>query len=113
MQERKSYSKTKIYFSRWSRKSYAIFTSLGKDVKISRLSVDMCGKSLLKLNKFSMFFYEKIDYLANIVDVSSLKKIDISELIEEIMLLLNIKEIRVLPKVVSYYNIKKYMEDNS
>lgn len=53
-------------FSRWSRKSYSIFASLGKNVKISRLSVNICGKALLKLHKLSMFLYQdKVDSLSN------------------------------------------------
>ncbi len=37
-----------IVFSRWSRKSYAIFASLKKVVCIARLSIDICKSSLLK-----------------------------------------------------------------
>lgn len=37
-----------IVFSRWSRKSYAIFASLKKVVCIARLSIDICISSLLK-----------------------------------------------------------------
>lgn len=106
MQERKSYSKIKLYFSRWSRKSYAIFISLGREVKISRLSVDMCGKSLLKLNKYSMFFYEKIDYLFTAINISSLRKIYISDMHAEISFLLNKRDLCVLPLVAFTNSIR-------
>jgi hypothetical protein len=41
-------SKKQIVFSQWSRKRYAIFASLGKVVKIARVSVDICNKALKK-----------------------------------------------------------------
>jgi hypothetical protein len=37
-----------LVFSKWSRKSYAIFASLHKVVVIAQLSVDLCRASLLK-----------------------------------------------------------------
>ena len=37
-----------LNFSRWIRKNYAVFSSLGKVVKICRLSVDICENALLK-----------------------------------------------------------------
>lgn len=37
-----------VFFSRWSRKNYAVFASLGKHVKIGVLKVDICQKALLK-----------------------------------------------------------------
>lgn len=43
-------SKHSIVFSKWTRKRYAAFASLGKLVKIARLSVD-AFKSLLTQNK--------------------------------------------------------------
>lgn len=35
-------------FSKWSRKEYAIFASLGKLIKIGVLKADICQKALLK-----------------------------------------------------------------
>ena len=113
MQESKSYSKSQLYFSRWSRKSYAIFSSLSREVRISRLSVDMCGKALLKLNKFSMFFYEKFDYLFNAIDMPSIKKMDISDLIAETFQLLNNRDLKVRPMVAFNNSINKDFKDNS
>ena len=37
-----------ILFSRWSRKSYAVFASLHKVVNIMRLTVDICMSSFAK-----------------------------------------------------------------
>jgi len=45
-----TYKKKVIHFSQWSRKAYAIFMSLGRDVKICRLAVGMCEQASLKLN---------------------------------------------------------------
>lgn len=38
-----------IVFSQWSRKSYAVFASLKKVVRIARLSIDICLSSLLNV----------------------------------------------------------------
>lgn len=40
-----------VYFSRWNRKGYAIFASLGKTVKIAALSIAICEKALEKSSK--------------------------------------------------------------
>jgi len=48
VQKRKETNSKRIVFSRWSRKNYAIFSSLKKVVNIGRLSVDICRTSLLK-----------------------------------------------------------------
>jgi hypothetical protein len=37
-----------IVFSRWSRKNYAIFCSLGKSIKIARISIEICKVAMLK-----------------------------------------------------------------
>jgi len=113
MQESKSYSKSKLYFSRWSRKSYAVFISLGRDVKISRLSIDMCGKALLKLNKLSMFLYEKLDYLFNTIDVFYFKKIDISYTLSDAFHKFEVKELSELSLNAYNYSINKDLKDNS
>ena len=39
-----------IHFHQWSRKAYAVFASIGINVKICRLSVNMCEQALLKLD---------------------------------------------------------------
>lgn len=40
--------KRKIYFSSWSRKGYAVFSALGKEVYIASLALHMCDVVLLK-----------------------------------------------------------------
>ncbi|MDG5798802.1 hypothetical protein QA597_00325 [Marinilabiliaceae bacterium ANBcel2] len=40
-----------VVFSRWSRRSYAIFSSLKKTIHIAQLSFDVCEASLLKNNR--------------------------------------------------------------
>lgn len=84
MQNRISHRDNTIYFSKWSRKSYAIFSGLSKDIKISRLSVDMCGKALLKLNKHSILFFNTSKILISKIKSLLLKdiEIDILELIQ-------------------------------
>ena len=48
MNRLKHIGKNSIIFSRWSRKNYAIFASLGKVVKIARLKTDVCILALEK-----------------------------------------------------------------
>ncbi|PLX02984.1 MAG: hypothetical protein C0594_11370 [Marinilabiliales bacterium] len=37
-----------IHFSRWSRKSYAVFQSFGKQVVIDHLKAEVCGSGVLQ-----------------------------------------------------------------
>ena len=48
MKQNRTIRNQHIVFSRWSRKSYAIFCSLGKTVKIARLSIDICRMAMMK-----------------------------------------------------------------
>ena len=48
MKQNRTIRNQQIVFSRWSRKSYAIFCSLGKTVKIARLSIDICRMAMMK-----------------------------------------------------------------
>ncbi|MDW7693758.1 hypothetical protein R9C00_03290 [Flammeovirgaceae bacterium SG7u.111] len=41
-----------LVFSRWSRKSYAVFASLGKSIKIGKLSVEICRQATKTLESF-------------------------------------------------------------
>lgn len=43
--------KIQLNFSRWNRKGYAIFASLGREVKIGRLAIHICEMSLQKSSK--------------------------------------------------------------
>lgn len=47
LQQRAAYIK-KVTFSHFSRKAYAAFLSLKKEVKIAALKVDLCRQALLK-----------------------------------------------------------------
>ena len=40
-----------LSFSRWSRKGYAIFASLGKEVRIAGLAIHICEKALEKSSR--------------------------------------------------------------
>ena len=48
MNQRQYISPDIFVFSKWSRKEYAIFASLGKLIKIGVLKADICQKALLK-----------------------------------------------------------------
>jgi hypothetical protein len=48
MKSRVFISQKQVVFSQWSRKRYAVFASLKKQVKIGHLSVDLCNASLKK-----------------------------------------------------------------
>ena len=39
---------TLLYFSRWSRKEYAVFAAMGKNVAISTVPITICERALLK-----------------------------------------------------------------
>lgn len=41
----------KLCFSRWNRKGYAIFASLGREVHIGRLAIQICEMSLRKASR--------------------------------------------------------------
>ena len=38
-----------LIFKRWTTKNYAVYSSIGKEVLIGHLSVDICNKALLKI----------------------------------------------------------------
>ncbi len=48
MNQHKFISPAVLVFSKWSRKEFAIFASLGKQIKIGVLKADICQKTLLK-----------------------------------------------------------------
>ncbi len=48
MNQQKYISSKLIVFSKWSRKNYTVFSSLGKQVKIGVLKARICQKTLLK-----------------------------------------------------------------
>ncbi|MBI9065828.1 MAG: hypothetical protein JEZ09_00970 [Salinivirgaceae bacterium] len=48
MQQKNYISKKSLTFSKWSRKGYAVFASLGKVVKIGQLNVEICKQAIKK-----------------------------------------------------------------
>ena len=48
MRHYEAHRRIALYFSRWSGKGYAIFSSLGRQIKIARLSLRMYTAVLLK-----------------------------------------------------------------
>ncbi|WP_446776301.1 hypothetical protein [Macellibacteroides fermentans] len=50
------HSESKVWFRRWSRKSYAVFASLHKQVLISRVGKSITEASLSKEKKGKQFF---------------------------------------------------------
>ncbi len=89
MQNKILHKDNTIYFSKWSRKSYAIFSGLGKNIKISRLSVDVCLKSILKLNRFTVLSKDNIKLL--ILKAQTLSIEDVEKNILQAIQLLGIK----------------------
>lgn len=47
-----------LYFSRWSRKGYAVFAALGKNVAISAVPIDVCESALLKSGRKGLIVSE-------------------------------------------------------
>lgn len=73
MNQQKYISTNIFVFSKWSRKAYAIFASLGKLIKIGVLKADICQKALLKgiveLGKIAEF-KEDVDEDENALDIT-------------------------------------------
>jgi len=55
----KIYQET-VFFTRWSRKGYAVMASLGSYIQISRLSVDICKQTMLKLIGFLFLAFSQL-----------------------------------------------------
>ena len=57
MQKSKNIQKQILVFSKWSRKGFAVFASLGKVVKIGQLNVEICKQAIKKnINLLEAFF---------------------------------------------------------
>ncbi len=50
-----------IYFSHWSRKGYAVFAAMGKEVAVATVPINVCEKALLKSAKKGVVVQE-MDY---------------------------------------------------
>jgi hypothetical protein len=57
-----------LFFRQWSRKSYAIFASLGKEVQIGHIDVGICEKAIDKNNTERSFKKDCTDSLLNETD---------------------------------------------
>ena len=55
MNKRAMRSGLMLCFSRWNRKGYAIFASLGRNVRIGRLAIHICEMSLQKSSRKEVF----------------------------------------------------------
>jgi len=101
-------------FSKWSRKEYAVFASLGKLIKIGVLKADICQKALLKklvdLKKIAKFTenLEEDDTALNIADYNSLQCI-LSSLGLSILQTINLATIKKSKEVSP---LKKYYSAN-
>jgi len=79
MNQQKYISPDIFVFSKWSRKEYAVFASLGKLIKIGVLKADICQKALLKklvdLKKIANLSedFEEDESDLNIADYNSLQ----------------------------------------
>lgn len=79
MNQQKYISPNIFVFSKWSRKEYAIFASLGKLIKIGVLKADLCQKALLKgivdLGNIAEFeeYFDEDESALNITDHESLQ----------------------------------------
>lgn len=60
-----------LYFSAWSKKGYSIFVSLGREVKIARLSLHMYSSVLLKASAKGVII--NTDHISKVV-LPTLKK---------------------------------------
>jgi len=59
MNQQQHIQRNSLIFARWSRKNFAIFASLGKVVKITRLTVEICDASLRKsVNLLPLFLHD-------------------------------------------------------
>ena len=80
MKETKSIAKRRLVFTKWSRKSYAIFASLKREVQIGHLSFSICGSLVRKTKSFVSFasrmefssFTDKQQNLADSLQLSNM-----------------------------------------
>ena len=54
MKEALKHRNQPITFRQWSRKNYAIFSSLGKEVNIGHVDIDICDKAFDKSSKINI-----------------------------------------------------------
>jgi len=98
-----------IIFSQWSRKSYAVFASLKKTVRIACLSIDICQSALLKV--------PAVICLLTLLGISDIEndETDISEQLDDLLLSLVViptlshnKDIYSQNKLINYNTENPY-----
>lgn len=77
MKENYKRSQKTVFFTQWSRKSYAVMASLGSYIQISRLSVDICKQATLKLGGFLLL--NLVELITDDYDIEN------DDLLEEIL----------------------------
>lgn len=67
-----------IVFRQWSGKSYAVFSSLGKEVNIGKVEIEICDKAISKSSKTEITTYQKAGLLQpnNDEEIELLENID-------------------------------------
>ena len=63
-----AYKNQSIIFRQWSRKSYAVFSSLGKEIQIGHIDVEICEKANEKKSSKTPLKKEWIDSSLSIMD---------------------------------------------
>lgn len=85
-------SNNAVVFSKWTRKSYAIFASLNRVINIARLSIDICVASFGKIQAMLRLLNQGIGIDANESD-SPEREEELSEWIMRLLLKSGITEI--------------------
>jgi hypothetical protein len=84
-----------LRFRRWTRKAYAVFSSLGKEVTIGKLSMSMVPVALLKLKSVvNPFIVEDFQEVDKQEDIESAENI---VLIPGLITIINVKSGEVNP----------------
>lgn len=61
MKKALAYRSQSIIFRQWTRKNYAVFASLGKEISIGHVDVDISDKALIKCNKKKSGAIDKLE----------------------------------------------------
>jgi hypothetical protein len=61
-----------ITFRQWSRKNYAIFSSLGKEINIGHVDKDICDKDISKSSKIGFIVNNRTEALQDKEDVEEM-----------------------------------------
>lgn len=106
MQIANKIQKQNITFSKWSRKGFAVFASLGKVVKIAQLKVEICKQAIKKnINLLDdLFILKKDNFIAQTNEIVEILLQDL--FIENNLLIqsLNTKTGRFHKKLQNEYN---------